>query len=147
MGSATAKLWTCPECGHRFVTKNMWHSCSNYSLEHHFDNASDAVRGTFERLLEVIAESGPVTVIPQKTRIAIQAEVRFAHCIVRRKWLLANLWLTREVEHRRLQRREEYGPRSVGHRFRLNSASDIDAEFRELVAESYRVGVREHLRR
>ena len=20
-------LWRCPKCGHRFVTKNLWHSC------------------------------------------------------------------------------------------------------------------------
>ena len=20
-------LWVCPKCGHRFVTKNLWHSC------------------------------------------------------------------------------------------------------------------------
>lgn len=37
-------LWRCPKCGHRFVTKNMWHSCGRYRIEsfgrlgygHHF---------------------------------------------------------------------------------------------------------------
>ena len=23
-------LWTCPKCGHSFVTRNIWHSCNRY---------------------------------------------------------------------------------------------------------------------
>jgi len=141
------KLWTYPECGHRFVTKNMWHSCSNYPLAYHFEGRLRQVRLTFDRFLEVVENCGPVEVIPQKTRIAIQAEVRFAGCIVRKRWLLANLWLTRRVSHPKLQRVEEYGPRSYGHRFRLDSPDDIDGALAELVQESYAVGLREHLHR
>jgi len=103
------------------------------------------VREIFDRYLEVIEECGPVTVIPQKTRIAIQAKVRFAGCVVRKKWLLANLWLTLRAEHPRLRRVEKYGPGSFGHQFRLDSPADIDGQFRKLVRESYSVGLREHL--
>lgn len=140
-------LWTCPECGHRFVTRNMWHSCSNYSLEHHFSGTQPVVRATFDAFLDAIERSGTVEVIPQKTRIAIQAKVRFAGCVVRKKWLFAHLWLTRVVEHPRLDRTERFGPASYGHRFRLESPDDVDGALRELVAESYRVGLREHLGR
>ena len=141
------ELWTCPECGHRFVTKNMWHSCSNYPLAYHFEGRLPQVRLTFDRFLEVVENCGPVEVIPQKTRIAIQAKVRFAGCIVRKRWLLANLWLTRRVRHPKLQRVEEFGPRSYGHQFRLDSPDDIDGALAEFVQESYAVGLREHLRR
>lgn len=143
----TDELWVCPKCGHRFVTKNMWHSCSNYTLEHHFTGRLPVVRSTFDRFLEVIEECGPVEVIPQKTRIAIQAKVRFAGCVVRKRWLLAHLWLTRRVRHPRLQRVEEYGPGTYGHQFRLDSPDDIDQALREFVAESYSVGLRKHLKR
>jgi hypothetical protein len=37
MARTKKPLWTCPKCGHRFVTRNMWHSCSDYSLESHFE--------------------------------------------------------------------------------------------------------------
>ncbi len=140
------ELWTCPECGHRFVTKNMWHSCSNYSLEYHFEKSEPHVRKIFDCYLEAIESCGPVEVIPQKTRIAIMAKVRFAGCVVRRKWLLANLWLTREVHHRTLQRTEKFGLRSYGLQFRLDSPDDIDDEFRSYIKEAYSVGLREHLR-
>lgn len=140
-------LWTCPECGHRFVTRNMWHSCSNYPLEYHFEGREPRVRLIFDRFLEVIETCGRVEVIPQKTRIAIQARVRFAGCVVRNKWLLADLWLTRRVSHARLQRVDKFGHRSYGHRFRLDAPTDIDADFKALVKEAYSVGLREHLKR
>lgn len=140
-------LWTCPDCGNRFVTRNLWHSCSNYPLEYHFEGVHPSVRETFDRFLEVIETCGPVEVIPQKTRIAIQARVRFAGCVVRKRWLLANLWLTQRVEHRRLRRTDEFGPYSFGHQFRLVIPDDIDDEFCELVRDAYRVGLREHIRR
>jgi Domain of unknown function (DUF5655) len=92
-------LWTCPKCRHRFVTRNMWHSCSNYSLEGHFEGKEPAVREIFNKLLELIEQCGPVTVIPQKTRIAIQARVRFAGGVARKNWFDAGLWLTRRTEH------------------------------------------------
>ena len=63
----------------------MRHSCTNYGLEHHFEGVSLKVRRTFDRFLEVIEGFGPVTVIPQKTRIAIMVKVRFAGCVVRKK--------------------------------------------------------------
>ncbi len=136
-----------PEVRTSFVTKHMWHSCSNYPLAYHFEGRLPQVRLTFDRFLEVVENCGPVEVIPQKTRIAIQAKVRFAGCVVRKRWLLANLWLTRRVSHPKLQRVEEFGPRSYGHQFRLDSPDDIDGALEEFVQESYAVGLREHLRR
>jgi hypothetical protein len=26
-------LWTCPKCGRRFVSRNLWHACGDYSVE------------------------------------------------------------------------------------------------------------------
>lgn len=140
------ELWTCPECGHRFVTPNMWHSCSSYTLDHHFSDSAPHVRATFDRFVELIERNGPVTVIPQKTRIAIQVKVRFAGCVVRKRWLLPHLWMTRRVEHPHLRRTEVFGPRSYGHQFRFDAPDEMDGAFAGFVAEAYRVGLRHHLR-
>jgi hypothetical protein len=61
-------LWTCPQCGHSFVTRNMWHSCGRYDLESHFEGRDGQVRETFDRLVEAAQKCGPVTVYAQKTR-------------------------------------------------------------------------------
>lgn len=138
-------MWTCPKCGHRFVIRNSWHSCSNYPLWYHFAGKEPNVRATFDRFVEVIESLGPVEVIPQKTRIAIQADVRFAGAVARKRWLRVNPWLTREARHPKLRRTETLGPRSYGLQFRLDAPEDIDEEFEGLIGEAYEVGLRKHL--
>jgi hypothetical protein len=55
-------LWRCPKCGHRFVTKNLWHSCARYRLSDHFRGKPPAIRQTFDRYVELAKACGPVTV-------------------------------------------------------------------------------------
>ncbi|MFQ5747486.1 MAG: DUF5655 domain-containing protein [Gemmatimonadota bacterium] len=146
-GKPLRPLWTCPKCGHSFVTRNLWHSCSRYPLEFHFEGKDPVVRATFDRFLEAIQACGPVTVIPQKTRIAIQARVRFAGGVTRKKWLNAALWLTRRPEHLRITRIETFGPRSFGVRFKLERPEDVDDALVALIREAYDVGCQRHLQR
>ena len=52
-------LWTCPRCGHRFVTRNMWHSCRRVPLSRHFAGKSPELRRTFRRLAALVRACGP----------------------------------------------------------------------------------------
>jgi hypothetical protein len=133
-------LWRCPKCGHRFVTKNLWHSCGRYRLADHFEGKPRVVRQTFDRLVATAKECGPVTVYAQKTRIVIQGRVRFAGVVVRRGWVDAGLWLKRRVDHPCLARVESFGRLGYGHHFRLEQPSDIDAALAVLVREAYAIG-------
>ncbi|MFQ5943920.1 MAG: DUF5655 domain-containing protein, partial [Anaerolineales bacterium] len=133
-------LWTCPECGHRFVTPNIWHSCGNYELEDHFVDREAAVRETFTELERIVQEIGPVTVYAQKTRIVFQVRTRFAAVMTRKKWLNLQLWLRREVSHPLLQRVEMFTYRDHGHIFRLQSPQDIDEQLVAFLRESYALG-------
>ena len=89
----------------------MWHSCTRYRLAEHFEGKDPLVRRLFDRFVALVRECGPVTVIPQKTRIAIMVRVRFAGAVPRKHWLDAGLWLTRRAEHPCLHRVEAFGPR------------------------------------
>jgi hypothetical protein len=42
---------------------------------------------------------------------------------------------------------ETFSPRNVLHAFRLSGPGEVDAEFAAWLAEAYRVGAQEHLRR
>jgi hypothetical protein len=75
-------LWTCPRCGNTFITANRSHSCSSYTLEQAFARLTPAARRAFERFVELVERCGPVTVIPQKTRIVLHVRVRFAGAVV-----------------------------------------------------------------
>jgi len=132
MPSRSSKsLWRCPRCGHRFVTRNLWHACGRFPLARHFTGKPSVLRATFRRWAAIARACGPVTVYAQKTRIVIQARVRFAGAVVRGQWLDAGLWLKRRVRHPRVQRIEDFGRLGFGVHFRLTSPADID---RRLVA-------------
>lgn len=140
-------LWTCPKCGNRFVTANMWHSCTRVRLADHFQGRARALKPAFDRWLRAARASGPVRVIPQKTRIAFQVRVRFAGAVVRVGWLDVTLWIPRRAEHPLLRKTEVFGPQSYVLHFRLERPEDVDEALEQLMEEAYAVGRQEHLRK
>jgi hypothetical protein len=133
-------LWRCPKCGHRFVTKNLWHSCGKYRLADHFKKRPHSLKLIFNQFVTLAKACGPVTVYAQKTRIVIQARVRFAGAVVHPDWLEATLWLRRPVEHPCLRRIESLGGLGYGLHFCLRQSSDIDEALAELMREACRIG-------
>jgi hypothetical protein len=137
-------LWTCPRCGHRFVTRNLWHSCGRYRLTDHFRDKDPAVRRLFQEFKKQVRNVGPATVYAQKTRIVFQTRGRFVSVVVRKKWLDVGLWLKRRRDHARLYKIEFYPPSDYVHRIRLAELSDIDRVLASFVREAYKVGRQEY---
>lgn len=133
-------MWTCPECGHQFVTANMWHSCGNYDLREHFADKEPIVQEIFDALVHQVEQFGSVTVYAQKTRIVFQVRTRFASVVTRQRWLILQIWLKREANHPLLQRVERYTYRDFGHIIRLKQPDDIDSALIELLHEAYAMG-------
>jgi hypothetical protein len=138
-------LWTCPDCGHQFVTRHIWHSCVNYPLEKHFEGKSPEVIALYHQYLGLIERFGPITVEPKKTGIAFLVRVRFAGAVLRKKWLEARLWLKHPVTHASLRRVEKVGPRDFIHYFRIETATDMDESFIDFLRESYSIGIQKDL--
>lgn len=132
-------LWTCPRCGHRFVTRNLWHSCGRYPLADHFAGKDKLVRQLFDAFTKLARSYGPVTVYAQKTRIVLQVRVRFAAVITHKHWLDCTLWLKRRAEHPRLRRVELLLPYDHVHHFRLTELAEVD-ELRDIMREAYAIG-------
>ena len=133
-------LWTCPRCGHRFVTRNMPHSCGRYRIADHFKDKDPAMRKLYQSFRRLVKRYGPVTVYAQKTRIVFQNRGRFAGVQIRKRRLDVGLWLKRRREHPRLYRIEFYPPSDYVHRIRLAQLSDFDGTLAAFVKEAYAVG-------
>ncbi len=101
----------------------------------------------FDAFVAAVQAIGPTRVLPEKTRIAFQVRMSFAQLTPRTKWIDGHLVLARRLEHPRFRRVETFSPRNHLHAFRLTSTDDLDDQFREWLAEAYRVGDQEHLRR
>ncbi len=98
-------------------------------------------------MLAAVSAFGPVQVLPEKTRIALHVRMSFAAFTPRRHWLNGHLVLAQHAGSSRFLKAEELSPRNVVHTFRLTSPADVDAEFVRWLAEAYRVGCQQHLRR
>jgi hypothetical protein len=132
-------------CGERFTTRNQWHACGSFDLEALFARSRPVVRRLYGRFLKVVEESGPVTVIPQKTRIALQARMRFAALMPQKTALKGHLVLARRCPSSRFEKIETYSPHNHVHVFRILSEDAFDAPFCALISEAYKVGRQEHL--
>ena len=145
---SAAALWECPRCGRSFANRHQVHTCALLgSLDRHFAGTAPEVRATFDRVLAEVTAIGPVQVLPERTRIALQVRMSFAAFTPRRRWLSGHLVLDRHIGSPRFLRVQELSRRNVVHTFRLASPAEVDAEFAGWLAEAYRVGCQQHLRR
>ena len=139
------ELWKCPQCAETFTTTHLWHSCGSFELEPLFENCDPLVHTLFDRFVAAARNSGPVTVIPQKSRIALQVRMRFAALMPLKHALKGHLVLARRHDSPRFERVETYSQRNHVHVFRLVSEGDFDKELCSLIAEAYDVGCQMHL--
>jgi hypothetical protein len=141
------ELWTCPECNRRFANRNQTHTCGLTALEHHLEGRPAAVREIVGRVIALAERNGPVTVLPQKTRIALAARMSFAALQPRRAWVDGHVVLARRREAPRFTRIETFSPGNHLHAFRLSSPGDVDDEVASWLAVAYEVGMQRHLGR
>jgi len=144
MGKTQPPLWTCPKCGHRFVTRNMWHSCRSVPLSAVLLGVPKEHVAVFRRFRALLRAPGPLIVLPRRPHtVVFQVRVRFAGIHFRTAWVEANLWLERRASHPRLARVKAFrdiGSHGYAHYFRFTAATQLDRAFADLAAEAYEVG-------
>ena len=140
-------LWVCRRCLRSFANRNQTHTCGLHSLAAHFDGKPAHIRAIFDRLVAAAEENGPVVVLPEKTRIALQARMSFAAVQPRRAWVDGHVVLARRREDARFRRIDTISPRNHVHAFRLHSPGEVDEEVADWLAEAYAVGMQRHLAR
>jgi hypothetical protein len=134
-------LWRCPRCGRRFANRNQTHTCAPpRRLGDHFVGRDAEVVRTFRALVAAARRNGPVTVLPEKTRVAFQVRMSFAAFTLRRHWLDGHVVLARRRESPRFKKIWTASLRNQVHEFRLRSADEVDDEVADWLREAYEVG-------
>jgi hypothetical protein len=133
------KLWRCPKCGARLVSRNLWHSCGQFTIEALFASSGPGVLALAKRFVRILRSLGDVQVIPQKTRLVAVARVRFAGLQPRKDHFLVAFALHRWLRSARIVKTVDYGPRWRGHYVRVQSADDLDDQLRGWLQESHDV--------
>jgi hypothetical protein len=124
----------------------MWHSCAKYSIDDLFVHSEPNVRKLYEKLIKIVKQVGPVIIIPQKTRIVFQVRVRFLGAMPRKQYLLVSIALSRKLKNPRFKKVIKYASNWYGHEIQITSENQFDAEFKNWIRESYRVGEQEYLK-
>ena len=130
-------LWICPNCGARLVSKNLWHSCGQFTLEALFAKSDPVVLELAKKYVEMLLSLGDVQVLPQKTRLTCVARVRFGGLVPRKDGFYAGFALHRWLDSPRIVGTEDYGPRWRLHRVWISRMDDLDDELRGWLQESH----------
>jgi hypothetical protein len=99
------------------------------------------VRATFDAIVDAARQLGPMTILPEKTRIALHSRMSLAAFMPRRHWLNGHLVLARRIDSPRFSKIESFSPNNILHAFRLSSPSEVDAQFVGWLEEAYEVGM------
>ena len=130
-------LWICPKCGARLITRNLWHSCGQFTLEDLFAKAPADVLELARKYVDLLYSLGDVQVLPQKTRLVCVARVRFAGLSPGKHGFRAAFALRRWLQSPRVVKTTDYGPRWRVHFVDIKSADDLDDELRSWLQESH----------
>ncbi|MGH9787074.1 MAG: DUF5655 domain-containing protein [Candidatus Acidiferrales bacterium] len=112
----------------------------------HFAGKSPRVRGLYRALKAAVDKIGRVGVDSTKTRIAFHLQTIFLELQPGKDTLRGMLVLPQPARHPTFRQAGSLSPRIHYHWFALTDPKQIDAPFRRLLAEGFKVGRREHLK-
>jgi len=139
-------LWACPACGERFVSPRLWHSCGRHSYDALFSRSEPHVRAIFDKLAGLAHACGPVRIYPQKTRVTMQARIRFAGGTPQKRLFVAGFLLPKGTRSQRFSKMIDGVSRHyVACYVPLRSVAEVDAQIARWMRQAYRFGIQEHL--
>jgi hypothetical protein len=115
----------------------------NVPLENHFEDKPASLRKTFDAFVRAARKNGPVVLRSVKTRIALQANTRFAAVTPRRNGLHCHVVLDHGDPSPPVCSVEKVG-NSYVHAFVLIEPADVDGHIRALLAAAYEVDRERH---
>lgn len=145
----TRPLWTCPECGAKFVNRNNWHSCGLATLADWKRRMGPRARAYYDAFERMIAACGEYHVAPAKTRIAFLGRVRFANITsLSENAMTCTFSLPKAVKSPRISKVEEVIPGWVVHQMKITDVAQLDDQVQRWIRESYRLmGMQERLQK
>jgi hypothetical protein len=133
-------LWTCPRCGLKFVTRNLWHSCGNATLDGWRARMGPRARALYDRFEAMIAKCGEYHVSPAKTRIAFLGRVRFAGVTgLSERGMTCAFALPDPLRSERFISVREVAPGWWSHRLRITEPGQLDRQVQSWLRASYRL--------
>jgi len=139
-------MWECPSCQRRFANRNQSHFCGRYALGLALRGKPAAVRKLYELFVKRARRCGPVTIVPEKTRIALQVRMSFAALRLQQTKLVGHLVLAERHEKPCFNRIDSISRHNHVHHFQIANPRDLNREMSDCIRKAYSVGRQEHLK-
>ncbi len=105
------------------------------------------MRRIFDKLAALARACGPVRIYPQKTRIVIQARIRFAGGRPQKSRFIAGFLLPRSTASPRFSDvLDGLSKHYSAYYLPLTRATDVDAQVARWMRRAYRIGCQDHLK-
>ena len=126
-------MWTCSNCGQKFIHTNQWHSCAERSVEDFLINKSPLTIELFWHLINEYTLLGDFVLHPARSRIAFAAKIRFGYISrLGKDFVDAALTFNKRYDDNLCFYRigEVPGGRYFQHYFRIFNKEDVNDELR-----------------
>jgi hypothetical protein len=145
----TRPLWTCPECGAKFVNRNNWHSCGFATLADWKTRMGPRAREFYDAFERLIAACGEYHIAPAKTRIAFLGRVRFAGITaLSERGMTCSFGYPTAIKSKRFSKIEEIIPGWVVHQMKITDVAQLDDQVQQWIRDSHRLmGMQQRLDR
>jgi Domain of unknown function (DUF5655) len=112
-----------------------------YTVDALFAGKDQAVRDTYNQLLDVLRELGPLNEEPKKTSIHLSKKTGFAGVHPRKSYLYLNLRTEHPIDSPRVSKVEQVSKNRYHNEIKLVSPEEIDQQLTGWLKEAYALGV------
>lgn len=140
-------LWTCPKCGVKLITRNLWHSCGRATMADWRARMGPKARALYTRFERMIRACGKYHIAPAKSRITFLGRVRFAGITsISEHGMTCSFSMPYALRSVRFAKVEEVAPGWWVHRLRVTDTRHLDKQIQGWLRQSYRLmGMRQRL--
>lgn len=129
--------WTCPNCQKEFRNKNQWHSCARVDIDKHFLNKAPSTKTTFDALMNIVNEFGPVTVDSIKTAIQLRCGATFLSITPKKNYLELAFSLPYSADEFPVFKTIRVSSKRVLHYLVLEDVQEIDEQLKSWLKQAY----------
>ena len=108
-----------------------------YSVKDHFTNKQPAVKSSYDAIVKVAEQFGPVKQEAKKTSIHLVRKTAFAGVATRKSALILTLKSTSDLKSDRVVRREQVSASRWHLEIKIDSPQAVDAELKKWLKAAY----------
>ena len=128
--------WKCPKCERTLKNANQWHCCVNQDIDNLFENKSDELIYTFDKILSFVVDLGDIEISATKNCVVFFKTQTFLVIKPMKTLLNIKFYLEEPWEHHPVFKTALYGKQHE-HHIRISTIVEVNETILSLIKKSY----------